>query len=152
MRARQDHPRLTLHLTARLLLPVSVQNLPDLAPWDEDGPCFTRDEAFRSAFAEASISVGADDVGALGQGLIYYDAMLRAGSPQVRVDVLPGLGHGLRGPTDAGRLKIRDVVLQECVVRSVTHREPPTTTASLRPSECLTPSIGSSQEADPSMV
>jgi hypothetical protein len=100
---------------------------------EEDGPCFTRNPDFREAFAEASISVdadlyypntlvwhvlaGADDVGALGQGLTYYDAMLRAGSPQVRVDVMPGLLHGLRGPTDAGRLKIRDVMLQECVAR-----------------------------------
>ena len=100
---------------------------------DEDGPCFRRDEALRSAFAEASLSVdadlyypntlvwhvlaGADQVGALGQGLTYYDAMLRAGSPQVRGDVLSGLGHGLAGPTDAGILKIRDVVMHECVVR-----------------------------------
>jgi hypothetical protein len=99
----------------------------------EDGPCLRRDQGFRDAFAEASISVdadlhypntmvwhvlaGADEVGALGQGLTYYDAMLRAGSPHVRVDVLPGLRHGLSGPTDAGRMKIRDVILQECVVR-----------------------------------
>jgi hypothetical protein len=100
---------------------------------DGDGPCFRQDQTFRAAFAEASISVdsdlhypntlvwhvlaGADDVGALGQGITYYDALLRAGSPHVRVDVLPGLLHGLRGPTDEGMLKIRDAVLQECVAR-----------------------------------
>lgn len=100
---------------------------------EEDGPCTTRDERFRARFAEASLSVdadlyhphtlvwhvlaGADDLGALGQGLTYANAMLRAGSPHVRVDVLPGLLHGFRGPTDAGRRKVRDVVLQECVLR-----------------------------------
>ncbi len=100
---------------------------------EEAGPCSSRNEAFRSRFEEASLSVdadlhypdtlvwhvlaGADEVGALGHGLTYYDAMLRAGSPHVRVDVLPGLAHGLRGPTDAGMNKIRDVMLQECVLR-----------------------------------
>ena len=100
---------------------------------EEAGACSSRNEAFRSRFEEASLSVdadlhypdtlvwhvlaGADEVGALGHGLTYYDAMLRAASPHVRVDVLPGLAHGLRGPTDAGMNKIRDVMLQECVLR-----------------------------------
>ncbi|MBT8478941.1 MAG: hypothetical protein KJO06_08495 [Gemmatimonadetes bacterium] len=97
---------------------------------DEDGPCFRRDEAFRAAFAEASTAVeadlhhpntmvwhilaGADAVGALGHGLSYYDAMLRAGSPLVRADVIQGAPHGL---DEEGRARVRDVILRECVAR-----------------------------------
>jgi hypothetical protein len=97
---------------------------------EQDGPCTRRDETFRAAFAEASIAVdadlhyprtmvwhvlaGADQVGALGHGLSYYDAMLRAGSPLVRADVIQGAPHGLG---EEGQTRIRDVILRECVAR-----------------------------------
>ena len=101
-------------------------------PLEEAGPCLSRDQSFRIAFAEASISVGgdyfyphtlvwhvlagADEVGGLGQGLTYYEAMLKAGSPHVRADVLPGLPHNLTSE-ETGISKIRDVFLQECRLR-----------------------------------
>jgi len=96
------------------------------------GPCSTRDSTYAGAFAEASIAGqgdyyypntlvwhilgGADQVGALAQGLTYYEAMVRAGSPHVRLDVLPGAPHGVQR-VDVGLYKIRDVFIQECRVR-----------------------------------
>ena len=103
------------------------------------GPCTRRDATYADAFAEASIAGlgdyyypttlvwhilgGADQVGALAQGLSYYEAMVRAGSPHVRVDILPGLPHGLAG-VEAGIYKIRDVFDQECRVRDATMIRP----------------------------
>ena len=100
-------------------------------PQGEDGPCFRRDASFESKFREASISAigdyhypntlvwhvigGNDDVG-LAHGLTYYAEMLKAGSPHVRLDVLPGVPHGLTS-TESGRQKIRDIFLQECRAR-----------------------------------
>ena len=96
------------------------------------GPCSTRDPSFEAAFAEASIAAtgdynyphtlvwhilaGADEVGGLAQGLTYYEEMVRAGTPHVRLDVLPGAPHGL-AREEAGLGKIRDVFLLECKVR-----------------------------------
>jgi hypothetical protein len=96
------------------------------------GPCLTRDVSFTSRFQDASVSAGpdfvyphtlvwhvlagGDNVGALAQGLTYYEAMLRAGSPFVRADVLPGLPHALE-LTQAGQAQIRDIFLQECRLR-----------------------------------
>jgi hypothetical protein len=45
--------------------------------------------------------------------MTYYEAMLAAGSPHVRIDVLPGVGHGIE-MTDIGIAKIRDAFLLEC--------------------------------------
>jgi len=96
------------------------------------GPCTTRDSTYAGMFAEASIAGhgdyyypntlvwhilgGADQVGALAQGLTYYEAMVRAGSPHVRIDVLPGVPHGVQS-VEVGLQKIRDVFIQECRVR-----------------------------------
>ena len=40
------------------------------------------------------IGGGGDTTGSLRQGLTYYDRMLRAGSPKVRLDILPNAPHG----------------------------------------------------------
>lgn len=98
----------------------------------EGGPCSTRDPDYLAPFQEASIAYrgdfhypktlvwhilgGDDQVGGLGQGLLYYAEMVRAHSPHVRLDVLPGMPHGLwREEVGAG--KIREAFLRECRIR-----------------------------------
>lgn len=99
---------------------------------DAPGPCERGDLSARRAFEDASISVGgdydypttlvwhilagADELGALAQGHTYYEAMVRAGSPHVQLDILPGAPHNLEG-VDAGLELIRDVFLAECRLR-----------------------------------
>jgi len=103
--------------------------LSDPSPGGAQGPCARGDPAYRNAFEAASISVaakyryphtmvwlvlgGSDQVGALGHALTYFEQLSRARSPHVRLDVLPGVGHGLDG-TEGGLLHVRQAFLEAC--------------------------------------
>lgn len=96
-----------------------------------EGPCSRRDPSARQAFEAASIALGgndyvhpntlvyivlagSDDVGALAQGHTHYERLIREGSPEVKLDILPGAPHGLG---EAGPPLIRDILARECRTR-----------------------------------
>jgi hypothetical protein len=98
-------------------------------PASASGPCSSRDESWREAFKDSSVSVGGDyyypntlvwlvvgggdKSGALRQGLTYYDSLLRSGSPSVRLDIIPNAPHTLV-QTPEGEAMIRDILIGEC--------------------------------------
>lgn len=98
-------------------------------PGPSEGPCSSRDESWRDAFEQASVSTrgdyfypntliwlvvgGGDTVGALRQGLTYYDSLLRSESPSVRLDIIPNAPHPVV-TTPEGEAMIRDILIDEC--------------------------------------
>jgi hypothetical protein len=78
---------------------------------DEKGPCELRDTTYASIYKNSSISHGGhyyypntnvyliyggnDQVGALNQGLTYYEKLVAAQSPNVHMQVIEGVGHGI---------------------------------------------------------
>lgn len=78
---------------------------------DEKGPCELGDTAFAEIYKNNSISYGGnyyypdtevyllyggnDQVGALNQGLTYYEQVIKANSPMVHMQIVEGVGHGM---------------------------------------------------------
>ena len=78
---------------------------------DEKGPCETRDTTYYDIYKNSSISHGGkynypntnvyliyggnDQVGALNQGLTYYEQLAAARSPYVHMQIIEGAGHGI---------------------------------------------------------
>ncbi len=78
---------------------------------DVKGPCELGDTSYYDIYKNSSISHGGkyyypntivhliyggnDQVGALNQGLTYYEQLLSAGSPFVHMQVIEGVGHGI---------------------------------------------------------
>lgn len=122
---------------AMKLGPQSVTEIIDRGfgfPPDGSGPCSQHDKSFRQEFQEASVAYGNDgdyfypntlvwflfgehdDTNATGMGMTYYDRLKEAKSSAVRMEVLPGVGHGIKdAPTGAER--ILKILTDECRVR-----------------------------------
>ena len=80
---------------------------------DVKGPCELRDTSFIETYRNSSISYGGnyyypntdvyllyggnDQVGALNQGLTYYEQLIKAKSPLVYMQVVEGSGHSMLG-------------------------------------------------------
>jgi hypothetical protein len=78
---------------------------------DAKGPCELRDTTYYEVYKNSSISHGGryyypntsvyliyggnDEVGALNQGLTYYEKLASAGSPYVHMQIVEGAGHGI---------------------------------------------------------
>jgi hypothetical protein len=100
---------------------------------DGSGACARQDPTFHDAFYNSSVVTadwsyvytntmvafifGANDASTTrNHGMYYYDAVVNAGSPLVRLDVVPGAGHDTF-KTVAGADTIRDVLISECRLR-----------------------------------
>ncbi len=102
-------------------------------PNDGSGPCARQDRSFRAAFQEASLAFGTwqyvyprtmvqflfgdqDSGPAASHGMFFFDWISQAGSPLVRMDVVPNSGHTTVA-TVQGANMIRDTLLNECYPR-----------------------------------
>ena len=93
---------------------------------ETQGPCALRDTTYFDSFLENSISsggnyyypdtemhlyyAGKDGLGALNQGLTYYEQLISNGSPRVHMEVVDGSPHGIIW-NETGRQKINKSVL-----------------------------------------
>jgi hypothetical protein len=102
-------------------------------PFDGSGPCSQQDKSFRAQLQEASVAFGdgdyfyaktmvwflfgeVDDTNATGMGMTYYKRLKDAGSPLVRMDTLPNVGHGIKD-SPSGAAKILSILIDECRLR-----------------------------------
>lgn len=98
-------------------------------PPDGSGPCARKDPSFREKFREASVASGDGDYSYprtlvwflfgekdepnIRRGKTYHDLLVANESPLVRMDILPGVSHGVqRSPR--GAKKILDILIEEC--------------------------------------
>ena len=95
---------------------------------EDKGPCELRDTSFSDIYKNSSISQGGkyyypntdvyliyggnDQVGALNQGLTYYEQLISAKSPWVHMQIVEGAGHGLLRDS-LGFETIRKVLFKE---------------------------------------
>jgi len=98
-------------------------------PPDGSGPCSRSDSSFRDRFLQASVASGQGDYvyphtlvwflfgekdqPNIERGRTYYDLLVESGSPLVRMDILPGVPHGVH-LSPPGADKIVDILTQEC--------------------------------------
>ncbi len=80
---------------------------------DKKGPCQLCDTSFTELYKNSSISIGGnynyptteiflfyggrDQVGALNQGITYYEQLIKAGSPNVHIQIVEGSAHSMLG-------------------------------------------------------
>ena len=105
---------------------------------DTKGPCELRDTSYLDIYKKSSISHGGnyyypntsvyliyggnDQVGALNQGLTYYEQVASARSPYVHMQVVEGSGHSILRDS-LGFETIRKVLFDEVDYKTTTNRE-----------------------------
>jgi hypothetical protein len=97
-------------------------------PTDGTGPATRNDSSFRKQFQDASVSFGNWDYvypetmvwflfgerdNWIPQGMTFAERLLQEGSPLVRIDTLPRLGHRIHSRKEGAEM-IRDILLKEC--------------------------------------
>jgi hypothetical protein len=104
---------------------------------DTKGPCELRDTSYLDIFKNSSISHGGnyyypntkvyliyggnDQVGALNQGLTYYEQLASARSPYVHMEIVEGSGHNILGDS-LGFETIREVLFAEVDHKTTTNK------------------------------
>jgi len=107
---------------------------------DGSGPCSRGDISFREKFQQASVSFGDADyfyprtlvgfvfgeedssTNATEMGLTYYNRLISAGSPWVRMDVLPKVTHDVKDSREGSR-KILEILVNECRPRHARYQQ-----------------------------
>jgi len=105
---------------------------------DEKGPCELRDTTYHDIYKNNSISIGGkynypntniyliyggnDQVGALNQGLTYYEKLTSAKSPYVHMQIIEGAGHGILGDS-LGFKTIRKVLFTEIDYKTTSNKK-----------------------------
>lgn len=101
--------------------------------YEQDGPCVNSDESFRRKLKKASVAArkkkkyvfkntlvwfvfGAEDTSsAVGQGLLFFDKLEKAGTPLLGMSVAPNTPHPVPSTQDGADM-IRDLLLEGCVL------------------------------------
>ena len=105
---------------------------------NEKGPCALRDSTFTDIYKNSSISYGGnyyypntdvylvyggnDQVGALNQGLTYYEQLASARSPYVHMQIVEGAGHNILRDS-LGFETLRKILFTEVDLKTTTNNK-----------------------------